>query len=76
MYTYYKCIILPSFRFIVYILAMNLGPPISSLPDVTFEVTAGGSSANDFRIFSHEDLTSPALHNMAENYLSQDNVLP
>jgi len=55
---------------------MNLESPISSLPDVTFEVITGDSSANDFRIFSHEDLTSPALHNTAENYLSQDNVLP
>ena len=57
---------------------MDLGPPISSLPDiVTFEVVAGVSSANDFSITcSHEDLTSPALYNTAENHSSQDNILP
>jgi len=57
---------------------MDIGPPISSLPDIlTFEVVADGSSPNDFRITcSHEDLTSPALYNVEENYSSQDNILP
>ena len=51
---------------------MDLGPPISLLPDVvTIEVATGDLSANDFRITcSHEDLTTPTLYDTAEDYSS------
>ena len=47
---------------------MDLGPPISSLPDViTIEVATDGSPESDFRITcSHEDLTTPSLYNTTD----------
>ena len=57
---------------------MDVGPPITSVPDVvTIEVdTGGGSSKNDFKITSsHEDLTIPTLYNTPENFSSQENII-
>lgn len=56
---------------------MDLGPAVSTLPDVvTIEVATDGLSIDNFRItHSHEDLTAPTLYNTAENYSSQDNIL-
>ena len=56
---------------------MDIGPQISSLPDiVTIEVDRGDPSNSNFRITtSHGDLTAPSLYNTSDDYSNQENII-